>query len=54
MGSAAVQGQPSGARAQDWAASVEQVGLPVERLGDLHLLTTGVDPRNGRGSHQHA
>ena len=29
MGSATVQGQLWGARAQDWAAHVEQVGLPL-------------------------
>jgi SAM-dependent methyltransferase len=29
MGSAAIQGQLWGARAQDWAAHVEQVGLPL-------------------------
>jgi SAM-dependent methyltransferase len=29
MGSAAIQGQLWGARAQDWAAYVEQVGLPL-------------------------
>ena len=29
MGSATVQGQLWGARAQDWAAYVEQVGLPL-------------------------
>lgn len=29
MGSATIQGQLWGARAQDWATYVEQVGLPL-------------------------
>jgi SAM-dependent methyltransferase len=42
MGSAAIQGQLWGARAQDWAACVEQVGLPL--LGaalDAARVTSG-------------
>jgi ubiquinone/menaquinone biosynthesis C-methylase UbiE len=40
MGSATVQGQLWGARAQDWAAYTEQVSLPLFAavLGDLEAL----------------
>ena len=42
MGSATVQGQLWGARAQDWAAYVEQVGLPLFGAAlDIARVTSG-------------
>lgn len=42
MGSATIQGQLWGARAQDWAAYVEQVGLPLFGAAlDAARVTTG-------------